>query len=96
MGLKDTGTHYSKLEGRFEKRTTKPIDPVTGYTFYDTGEDSVDVYNGTSWLQSLFTTTTSTSSSTTTTSTSTTTTSTSTTTTVSTSTTISTSTTTSI
>lgn len=78
-------THFSKLIGKYEERTSFPTDPTDGYQFYHTGRHIMYRYNATAgkWYGMAFTTTTSTSSSTstTTTSTSTTTTSTSTTTT---------------
>jgi hypothetical protein len=95
MSLKDTGTHYSKLESNVKTRTQNPVDPQEGDMYYNTETDNLNIYEE-DWYTTDFTTTTSTSTSTTTTSTSTTTTSTSTSTTLSTSTTISTSTTTTI
>jgi len=96
MSLKQTETHFQKLEGRLDTRTDSPVDPETGRMYYNTSTDNLNVYNGSVWVTVDFTTTTSTSTSTTTTSTSTTTTSTSTSSSTSTSITTSTSTTTTI
>lgn len=99
MSLKDTATHYQDLEGRRRTRTASekhPIDPETGQEIYNKTDDIWEIYNGSVWYGTVFTTTTSTSTSTTTTSTSTTTTSTSTSTSTSISTSTSTSTTTTI
>lgn len=78
-------THYSKLIGKYEERTSFPTGPHDGYQFYHTTRNIMYRYDAATgkWYGVAYTTTTSTSSSTstTTTSTSTTTTSTSTTTT---------------
>lgn len=65
-------THYSKLIGKYEERTSFPVGPHDGQQFYHTTFNIMYRYSATAgkWYGIAFTTTTSTSSSTTTTSTS--------------------------
>lgn len=73
----NANTHFSDLEGRFDRQTTAPQEPVAGDFYFNSDDNKLYIYNGTNWRSAAFSTTTSTSSSTSTTSTSTSTTSTS-------------------
>ncbi len=57
-------THLGNLAGKFREATSKPSEPKVGEVYYNTTEDTLNIYNGTNWIGALMSTTTSTSSST--------------------------------